>query len=42
MKWDIRISKEAKKEYRRLDKEMRLQVLAGIFSKSLSKKENRS
>ena len=34
MKWDIRISKEAKKEYRRLDKRMRLQVLAGILKVS--------
>lgn len=31
MRWSIRISKEAQKEYRSLDKAVRLQVLAGFF-----------
>lgn len=34
MRWNIRISKEAQKEYRSLDKGVRLQVLAGILKVS--------
>jgi len=34
MKWNIKISKEARKEYRNLDKGARLQVLAGILKVS--------
>ena len=34
MKWSIKISKEARKEYKNLDKGARLQVLAGILKVS--------
>ena len=34
MRWNIRISREAQKEYRNLDKGVRLQVLAGILKVS--------
>lgn len=34
MKWNIKISKEAQKEYKSLDKGIRLQVLAGILKVS--------
>ena len=34
MKWSVRIAKEAQKEYRGLDKGIRLQVLAGILKVS--------
>ena len=34
MKWNIKISREARKEYKNLDKGVRLQVLAGILKVS--------
>ena len=34
MKWNIKISREARKEYKNLDKGARLQVLAGILKVS--------